>query len=255
MAFGTTNANGLLAAELDAHTNNKSNPHSVTAKQIGAAAESHTHTSAQITDRQNETTQGPLDKYSDSLITSNTLAYWNGGYDSNNHSNLAYCKFGALGNIVTQSTSTYAPASHTHTIAQVSDLQNQLNAIRAAAGGSVIKSIQRGVYDEGAKGFKTSILNGAAPRYQIVTITISTVAPSKCFVLINSAPTDLMSKESFHYQSFPLTSYDTSNMTAVVETLTATTLQVRNPVERYAGSPDAYGYKTGVFSWQVIELV
>ena len=36
-------------ARADAHESNKSNPHSVTASQIGAAASSHTHSAAQVT--------------------------------------------------------------------------------------------------------------------------------------------------------------------------------------------------------------
>lgn len=68
---------------------------------IGAAAASHGHKSAEISDRQNETTVGPLDKYGDFLITSSTLAYWNGAYTEKGASNIAWCKHGAIGTAAT----------------------------------------------------------------------------------------------------------------------------------------------------------
>lgn len=46
--------------------------------------------------------------------TMNFLSYWSGAYSSNGASNLAYCKHGALGTIVTKSASDYATANHTH---------------------------------------------------------------------------------------------------------------------------------------------
>lgn len=52
--------------------------------------------------------------YNTNLMTTNTLAYWNGAYSSAGESNLTYCNQGAFGTIVTKSTSDYATAGHTH---------------------------------------------------------------------------------------------------------------------------------------------
>ena len=63
----------------------------------------------------NNTSNGPLGWTSSTadniLITSNTLAYWNGAYQNTN-SNLAYCNRGAFGTIVTKNAGDYALASH-----------------------------------------------------------------------------------------------------------------------------------------------
>jgi hypothetical protein len=45
--------------------------------------------------------------------TMSFIAYWNGAY-SESASNLAYCKHGAFGTIVTKNAGDYAPGSHTH---------------------------------------------------------------------------------------------------------------------------------------------
>lgn len=47
--------------------------------------------------------------YNTNLMTTNTLAYWNGAYSSSNASNLAYCAKGAFGTIVTKGTGDYLP--------------------------------------------------------------------------------------------------------------------------------------------------
>ena len=49
------------------------------------------------------------------IPTINTLAYWNGAYNSSNSSNLAYCNQGAFGTIVTKSAGDYAAVGHAHT--------------------------------------------------------------------------------------------------------------------------------------------
>ena len=65
----------------------------------------------------NTTRGGPLgwvSKDADNiLITSNTIAYWNGAY-MDTSSNLEYCKKGAFGTIVTKNVGDYAAASHDH---------------------------------------------------------------------------------------------------------------------------------------------
>ena len=50
MGFGKTNvaAGGGDEEKLKAHLNDKDNPHEVTAEQVGAAKEDHTHTAAQV---------------------------------------------------------------------------------------------------------------------------------------------------------------------------------------------------------------
>ncbi|MBQ9330744.1 MAG: hypothetical protein IJ221_07190 [Oscillibacter sp.] len=68
----------------------------------GKAASSHTHTSAQVSDRLNVTGKGNYAWVSaandDKLITSNTLAYWSGAYNGTS-SNLTYCVKGAFGDL------------------------------------------------------------------------------------------------------------------------------------------------------------
>lgn len=70
-------------SSLSSHTGNKSNPHSVTASQVGAAASSHTHTWSQVTSPPAQATRWPS---------------WSE---------------------VTSKPSTFAPSSHTHTASQV----------------------------------------------------------------------------------------------------------------------------------------
>ena len=60
----------------------------------------------------NMTTLGFID-YDTNLMTTNTLAYWNGAYDSSGHSNLAYCKHGAFGTIVTKNAGDYITSGAT----------------------------------------------------------------------------------------------------------------------------------------------
>ena len=124
--------------DLEAHIANTSNPHSVTKTQVGLgnvdntsdlnkpisnatqtalngkAASSHTHTSSQITDRIDNCSIGALGWVStandDKLITSNTLAYWNGAQVGVT-SNLAYCNKGAFGDMATKSSSAYLPVT------------------------------------------------------------------------------------------------------------------------------------------------
>lgn len=63
------------------------------------------------------------------LITLNALAYWNGAHDTDNHSNLAYCKLGAFGTIVTKNAGDYATASHTHNYAGSSSAGGAANSL------------------------------------------------------------------------------------------------------------------------------
>lgn len=53
------------------------------------------------------------------LVTVNTLAYWNGGYNSSGASNLSYCNRGAFGTIVTKNTGDYATSSHSHSLSSL----------------------------------------------------------------------------------------------------------------------------------------
>ena len=86
----------------------------ITASSVGAAASSHNHTSADITDKKNNTSSGALGWVSSDndtmVVTSNTLAYWNGAYQ-NTSSNIEYVKAGKLGNIVTHKASDFLGAS------------------------------------------------------------------------------------------------------------------------------------------------
>lgn len=65
--------------------------------------------------------------------TMNFLSYWNGAYSSTGSSNLTYCKQGAFGTIITKSASDYAAASHSHTIANITNLQSTLNGKAASS--------------------------------------------------------------------------------------------------------------------------
>jgi hypothetical protein len=60
--------------------------------------------------------------------TMSFMAYWNGAY-SGRSSNLAYCKYGAFGSIVTKSAGDYAAASHSHAYLPLSGgtLSGQVN--------------------------------------------------------------------------------------------------------------------------------
>lgn len=73
--------------------------------------------SASISDRINIVGSGnnynwTSSAYDDKLITSNTLAYWNGAYNSSSHaSNIEYVKAGKLGDIVTHNASEFVTTS------------------------------------------------------------------------------------------------------------------------------------------------
>ena len=57
------------------------------------------------------------------VITVNALAFWDGSYNGQNHaSNLAYCRYGVFGTIVTKSSDSYA-------VSQVLSINADLNAI------------------------------------------------------------------------------------------------------------------------------
>ena len=66
--------------------------------------------------------------YNTNLMTTNTLAYWNGAHASSGSSNLTYCKHGAFGTIVTKSASDYAAASHSHKYAGSSSAGGSANS-------------------------------------------------------------------------------------------------------------------------------
>ena len=55
------------------------------------------------------------------------FAYWNGAYGGT-ASNLAYCNRGAFGTIITKNAEDYATASHTHSIANITNLQTTLDS-------------------------------------------------------------------------------------------------------------------------------
>ena len=100
----TTSATGIV--QLSSSTSSTSETLAATPKAVKAAydlaaskaASSHTHTKSQITDFPsitNMTTKGYID-YNTNLMTTNTLAYWNGAYASTNASNLTYCAQGTI---------------------------------------------------------------------------------------------------------------------------------------------------------------
>lgn len=63
----------------------------------------------------NMTTKSYID-YNTNLMTTNTLAYWNGAYASNNASNLTYCNKGAFGDAAVKGVDTTATSGSTNLI-------------------------------------------------------------------------------------------------------------------------------------------
>lgn len=83
MGWGTTNvsAGGGEEDKLKAHLENKNNPHGVTAEQVGAAKEDHTHTAAQVGARPNTWTPKLADvaflgNQPISAVANDTTANW-----------------------------------------------------------------------------------------------------------------------------------------------------------------------------------
>ena len=83
MGFGKTNvaAGGGDKEKLKAHLNDKDNPHEVTAEQVGAAKEDHTHTAAQVGARPNTWTPNMADvaflgNQPISAVANDTTANW-----------------------------------------------------------------------------------------------------------------------------------------------------------------------------------
>ena len=58
----------------------------------------------------NMTSKGHIN-YNTNLMTTNTLAYWDGSYASSHASNLSYCNRGAFGTIITKGTGDYYPTT------------------------------------------------------------------------------------------------------------------------------------------------
>ena len=72
----------------------------------------------------------------DKLITSNTMAYWNGAYDSSTHaSNLEYVKAGKLGDIVTHNASEFLTSSGNASSA------SKLDSTRSFTIGKTVKNV------------------------------------------------------------------------------------------------------------------
>jgi len=83
VGFGKTNvaAGGGDEEKLKAHLNDKDNPHEVTAEQVGAAKEDHTHTAAQVGARPNTWTPNMADvaflgNQPISAVANDTTANW-----------------------------------------------------------------------------------------------------------------------------------------------------------------------------------
>lgn len=109
MAYDPSGSAQAVQAKLDAHTGNKSNPHGVTAAQIGAAAASHTHTAAQVgavpTGR----------KVNGKALTGDvTLAAGDVGAAAASHTHRK--------SQITDFPTTMPPSAHTHTKSQITDL-------------------------------------------------------------------------------------------------------------------------------------
>ena len=73
--------------------------------------------------------------YNTNLMTTNTLAFWNGDYNSSNASNLTYCNRGAFGDMATKSSSNYWDTSTSRTANTV------LAAPNGSAGGASFRAL------------------------------------------------------------------------------------------------------------------
>jgi hypothetical protein len=137
------------------HISNTDNPHNVTIEQIGAAAEDHTHTAAEVG------AAAATHNHSASNITSGTLPVARGGTGASNvtgartsllsnisdnpeavndNTRFLITNVSNTGNILRNSASSlwtwikgkadsiYAAVNHTHTIANVTNLQTELNS-------------------------------------------------------------------------------------------------------------------------------
>ena len=140
--------------------------------------------SASISDRINVTSSGSYNWSSstndDKLITSNTLAYWNGAYNSSNHnSNIEYVKAGKLGDIVTHNASEFLGASSNAVSATKATNDSDNNKISDTylkkSGGVMTGPISRtGVSTNWNKGrdnvlIKTTSLSGYSPLWSAKT--------------------------------------------------------------------------------------
>jgi len=68
--------------------------------------------------------------------TLNTLAFWNGAYNSSGNSNISYTAYGKMGTIVTKNAEDYASASHSHSQYYDAATTRTANTVLAAPNGS-----------------------------------------------------------------------------------------------------------------------
>ena len=68
--------------------------------------------------------------------TLNTLAFWNGAYNSSGNSNISYTAYGKMGTIVTKNAEDYASASHFHSQYYDAATTRTANTVLAAPNGS-----------------------------------------------------------------------------------------------------------------------
>lgn len=85
--------------------------------------------------------------YNSNLMTTNTLAYWNGAYNSSGASNLTYCTKGAFGTAAIKDADYFATAGHTHNYAGSDSAGGAANKTK----GTLIINL-----DNGADGTSTS---------------------------------------------------------------------------------------------------
>lgn len=90
---------------------------------------------------------------SSNLTTANTLAYWNGAYNSSGSSNLAYCSKGAFGTAATKDIGYFATVSHTHNYAGSDSAGGSANSTKGTLSINI---------DNGSDGsYTTSSFNGS----------------------------------------------------------------------------------------------
>lgn len=139
-------AHGDIRNALSGHTNSKSNPHGVTAAQVGAAAQSHTHSAANITSGTLSVERGGTGNTSvDTAPTaSSTKMVTSGGVytalskkaDSEHTHNYAAASHTHSGYAAASHThSDYAAADHTHSTYYNSSTSRTANTVLAAPDG------------------------------------------------------------------------------------------------------------------------
>ena len=242
----------------------------ITASSVGAAASSHTHTSADITDKKNNTSHGALGWSSAAndtmVITSNTLAHWNGAYSST-HSNIEYVKAGKLGDIVTHKASDFLGASanavsatkfnSARTIALTGDVTGSASS-DGTNGWSISTTVANNSHSHEVGNITLGNSNSAGGLDPITTTRIGSAASNKSFGLPANAITIEYSRDGgATWQDYGATDdnkrdlfNETRNFGFVIGKATSKDLNTINNQLRITIEPlDRYVSFNGIYIW------